>query len=309
VGDKLYYNMTDYSNPGDVSESLLYNDAYVISAPPKKSNMPGIAAYTLPGTAAVDNLVDESIKAELSADMKTLMVVRTTSYKGLQKANSSAEQLKYTPYMFDDYKSYGGNAPTDDMKSKQAEDYMSSVRTIKEDFKKQKVEAVKQSLQAEFQQPVNNIHFEVVTDGRTKKKAVLAIKEGFELTDFVRKAGKKYLVNVTGLMGSQLQIKADERERKNDIDVRFPKSFTWGISLKIPDGYKVEGLNEINRSVDNETGSFIVTAKEENGFVVVNMSKMYKQKNISKDKWKEMLAFIDAAYDSTFKYILLTPKQ
>ena len=59
----------------------------------------------------------------------------------------------------------------------------------------------------------------------------------------------------------------------------------------------------------NETGSFLMDAKEENGEVVIHITKLYKQKNVSREKWNEMLAFIDAAYNSSFNYILLIPKQ
>jgi hypothetical protein len=98
-------------------------------------------------------------------------------------------------------------------------------------------------------------------------------------------------------------------ERKNDIDVRYPRTFTWAISFKIPEGYTVQGLSEISRSVDNETGAFTISASEENGNVQLNISKIYKQKNISRDKWKDMVSFVESAYNATFKYILLTPKQ
>jgi hypothetical protein len=35
--------------------------------------------------------------------------------------------------------------------------------------------------------------------------------------------------------------------------------------FQIPDGYTVQGLNEMNKTVDNETGGFSLAAKEENG--------------------------------------------
>jgi hypothetical protein len=138
---------------------------------------------------------------------------------------------------------------------------------------------------------------------------VLTYKEEFELPDFVRKAGKKYLVNLSGLVGSQLQVKKEERNRKYDIDVRYPRTFTWSIQFKIPAGYKAEGLNELNKTIDNETGAFKLIAKEENGTVVIDIQKVYKLKNFTANKWSDMLAFIDAGYNNTFKYILLTPKQ
>ncbi|HTF31143.1 MAG TPA: hypothetical protein VK625_19945, partial [Flavitalea sp.] len=144
---------------------------------------------------------------------------------------------------------------------------------------------------------------------RTEKTNVLTFSEEFEFPDFVRKAGKKYLVNLTALAGPQLHVKDEERIRQHDIDVRFPKKYSWTIEFKVPAGYKTEGLAELNQTVDNETGGFSIKAKEENGLVKLDIEKVYKARNVSKTKWNEMLAFIDAAYASTFKYILLTPNK
>ena len=309
VGDKLYFNVTDFSNPGEIVETLLDNEAYVIYAPVKKSAAPQIKPFKLPGTTYQDNKADVSIKAQMSADMKNLMVVRTSTYTGLQKAKVIADALKYTPYIFEDYMNFGGNSPTQNLTNKQIDAYQSSVTELKSEFTKQKEEYVKESLQTEFGQPVNYKRFEIVSEGRNLKQNELVTKEGFELTSFVRKAGDKYLVNLAGLIGAQLQIKNEESERKNDIDVRYPRTFTWSINFKIPEGYTAQGLPEMARSVENEAGSFSISAKEEDGSVILNISKIYKRKNISKDKWKDMTDFITAAYNSTFKYILLTPKQ
>jgi hypothetical protein len=309
IGDKLYLNVTDYSNPGDLDETLLDNEAYIIYAPAKKGGQQEIKPFTLPGSVALDNSALYNYTAELTADMKGLRITRTSNLKGIQKAKATANALRYIPYMIDDYKNYGGNNPTDKMKSREVEEYEKSVRTLTEEFKKQKPEYVKEALESEFEQKVENVKYSLVSDGRTQKKNVLTYKEEFELPDFVRKAGKKYLVNLSGLVGSQLQVKKEERNRKYDIDVRYPRTFTWSIQFKIPAGYKAEGLNELNKTIDNETGAFKLIAKEENGTVVIDIQKVYKLKNFTANKWSDMLAFIDAGYNNTFKYILLTPKQ
>ena len=109
-------------------------------------------------------------------------------------------------------------------------------------------------------------------------------------------------------MGPQLQIKKEERDRKLDINVGYARSLSWVINFKIPDGYTVDGIAELNSTVENETGKFSSEAKVENGVVVLKISKVYKQASISKTKWKDMLTFIDAAYNNSFKYILLKPK-
>lgn len=309
VGDKLYFNLTDFSNPGDQLETLLSNEAYIISQPAKKTGVQEIKPFVLPGTTAAENSASYAIAVEMAPDMKTLSIARTSHFKGIQKGKASPAALKFTTYMLNDYVNYGGADPTEKMRSREVEEYTKSAKSLTDEFKKQKPDYVKESLQSEFHQRIKDAKFTLISDGRTQKKSTLSFKEEFELNDYVRRAGKKYLVNLSGLMGSQLQIKKEERTRKYDIDVRFPKTYAWYITFKIPAGYKAEGLTELNKSIDNETGLFTLVAKEENGLIVLDIKKTYKQKEVPAAKWNDMLAFIDAAYNSTFKYILLTPKQ
>ena len=132
VGEKLYFNITDFSNPGDLVESLLNNEAYIVYEPAKKTGKQDIKSFVLPNTTASDNTTDVAVKTELSADMKTLMVIRTTSYQGIQKAHAIENALKFTPYLVDDYKHYGGNAPIENMKSKDIENYNNSIKALKD---------------------------------------------------------------------------------------------------------------------------------------------------------------------------------
>ena len=77
--------------------------------------------------------------------------------------------------------------------------------------------------------------------------------------------------------------------------------------MAIPAGYTVRGLKELNTSVDNAAGKFSCEAKEENGNIIILIAKVYKKKDMPKENWNDMLAFIDAAYNNIFKYILLQP--
>jgi hypothetical protein len=108
-------------------------------------------------------------------------------------------------------------------------------------------------------------------------------------------------------MGGQLQIRKEERTRSFDIDVRYPRKLRWQINLTIPAGYTVEGLEGLKTNVDNEAGAFISTAAVNGNTLTIDIQKIYKQKNISKDKWQLMLDFVDAAYNYSQKLILLKP--
>ena len=40
------------------------------------------------------------------------------------------------------------------------------------------------------------------------------------------------MINLPGLIGSQLQIHKEERTRRYDIDVRYPKTYRWTINFE-----------------------------------------------------------------------------
>ena len=106
-------------------------------------------------------------------------------------------------------------------------------------------------------------------------------------------------------MGGQIQVKPEDRQRKYDIDVRYPHMLTWNINYTIPAGFTVKGLAGLNQSVENETGAFVTTATIEGSVLKLNIKKVYKQTKIKKEDYGKMLEFIDAAYNFSQRKILL----
>jgi hypothetical protein len=308
VGDKIYFNCTDYSNPGDLVESLLGSEAFIIHEPAKKGGSQDIIPYKLPDAGSADNVSNYTIEASVSDDFSTLTVSRITAMKGINKTREISDALKYTPYMLDDYKYYGGNSPTEKMKEFQEAEYFKTVKALKDNFKEAKPDFVKAELEREYGKKVKYKNFALNSDGRSLKNSELNFTEEFELAGMVRKAGKKFLVNVPGLVGSQLQIKKDERERKHDINVGYARTLNWVINFRIPSGYTAEGLQELNTKIDNAVGAFSCSAEEKDGKVVLKISKEYKQAQMPRSSWANMLAFVDAAFNNSYKYILLKPK-
>ena len=290
LNNSYYFNYTDHSNPTDLVENLLGSEAYIIDQPTKQ-NTQNIKPAILPDATFQDNVAEYTIDASLEADMNTLTVSRTNSFTGISKARNIETALKFTPYMLDDYKYYGGSSPTEKMREAQEEEYNKSAKALKEEFKEAKIELVKNDLQGEFHQKVKYKNFTISSDGRSLKANKLIFAEDFELPGMVRKAGKKYLVNIAGLMGSQLQIKKEERVRKYDINVGYARTLNWVINFKVPAGYTVEGVKELKMNVDNETGAYTCDADEQNGKVTLKIKKVYKKANSTKDKWPSMLVF------------------
>lgn len=308
VNGKLYCNATDYSNPNDLVETFQGNEAYIIGEPSKKGEQ-AVTKIVLPTTTIKDNNGTYELTCSLKNDMSTLEVSRKNIFTGISKTNHIYDALKYTVFQLDDYKYYGEEAPTEKMTSRQIDEYYKSLNEYKERLKELKPDYVKVELQGDFGNTVKYSNFSVESDGRYVKKTDLKYTENFELTGMVRKAGKKILINLAGLVGSQLQIKKEERvERKNDINVGYAKSYFWVINFKIPEGYTAEGIKEMAMEVTNESGTYAAVAEEAAGSIIIKIKKIYKQANMPKDKWQDMQKFVDAAYNNSFKYILLKPK-
>ena len=101
----------------------------------------------------------------------------------------------------------------------------------------------------------------------------MIFKEKYILKNLINKAGINYSLNIGLLIGEKFHLEKEDLERHSDINLEFPKSFIYKIRIKIPDGYKVEGLDQINFTVDNEMGSFISLAKEESGYIFIQQEK------------------------------------
>ncbi len=308
VNDKFYFNCTDHSNPDELVESLLGNEAYIIKEPAKKTGVQEIIPVVLPDATVNDNTEHYEITAQFDLATNKMNVIRTATYTGLTKAKEIDNIVKYTAYILDDYKIYNGASPINNLRGKQLDDYYSSVAALKEEFKTAKPELVQSELDKEYRQKVKYVNFKLVSDGRSLKNQKLVATDGFEIFDIAKHAGKKILLNITALTGSQLQITKSERTRTKDIQVGYPRSLSWKITMAVPAGYTVKGLKELNTNIENAAGKFSCEATEENGNISISIVKVYKQKNMPKENWNDMLAFIDAAYNNIFKYILLQPK-
>ena len=88
----------------------------------------------------------------------------------------------------------------------------------------------------------------------------------------------------------------------------YPRTLNWVINFKLPEGYVAQGLNELNTTVENESGAYSCVADQQNGTLILKITKKYKLTEMPKEKWDDVLSFTDAAYRNSLKYILLKPK-
>ncbi|TMI83907.1 MAG: hypothetical protein E6H10_06995 [Bacteroidetes bacterium] len=151
--------------------------------------------------------------------------------------------------------------------------------------------------------------FELLKDGRYGDTAMLQFKEKFTLKKLLSKAGRNYIFEVGKLIGDQIKLEPSELAgRQVDIWIPHARTIENNISISIPAGYSVEGLQDLDMTIDNESGSFISTAKLENDRLLISSKKIYKRNFDKKEAWPNYVAFLESAYKFSQSKIVFKKK-
>lgn len=127
----------------------------------------------------------------------------------------------------------------------------------------------------------------------------------FTLENLTKKAGGNLIVEIGKLIEKQTEVKEDQTKRTRDIYMAFPRSFSHEISFEIPEGYKVEGLENLNKKAENATGGFASSASVLNNVVVIKTKKYYTRSVYDAAEWGQLLPFLKAANEFYTTKILL----
>jgi hypothetical protein len=125
------------------------------------------------------------------------------------------------------------------------------------------------------------------------------------MENFVKKAGNNYIVEVGKLVGTYQ--KTDEKERIRTVDIYMPcaRTLSWNISINIPKGYNVKGVGELNKSLNNNTGSLECIASVDGGAVKIKVTRIYTNNFEKVEAWPKLLELMDAFYNFSTQKILL----
>jgi hypothetical protein len=160
-----------------------------------------------------------------------------------------------------------------------------------------------------FDQPVTDLtDYKVDNLGVRHNNPDFIYSSNFKMSGLIKKAGNNMIVDIGKLQGSPLTLTPGQRKRKLDVYMPFARSLQVQISLQIPDGYTAEGVNELNKKVENETGYFIAEATSDGKVVTVKIRKSYNHSFEPVGNWEKLLAFIDAANEWSNAKILLKKK-
>ena len=76
----------------------------------------------------------------------------------------------------------------------------------------------------------------------------------------------------------------------------------------MPDGYTVDGLQDLNMNIDNPSGTFISTAVANGNKLTISTRKIYKNTFDKKEAWPNYIAFLEPAYKLSQAKVVLKKK-
>jgi hypothetical protein len=271
--------------------------------------------YRTPGPVSTfnDNVDKQEYLVNFNAAMDVIDVERTSSMRGLEKTSKIGVANLDRVYLGKDFERYY-NPPTTKGKKKKDEEVM-DIQSSTGYNDADKDERVKER-QELFEKEVKGLfdldkykEFEMINDGRFGDSATLKYKETFSVKKLMSRAGRNYIFEIGKLIGGQVKLEQTElQNRQTDIWLANARTIENNITVNIPAGYTVEGLEELNMTVDNESGAFQSIAKVEGDKLIVTTRKLYKKNFDKKEAWSNYVAFLEPAYKFSQSKVVLKKK-
>jgi hypothetical protein len=291
----------------DIYPEYAGNTAYKVTDDENGS----VTKITIPAMKGGQNTFNESYIVDFNTDTEKYTVKNTVTEKGFYtmaaRQNIGTLGTRAVFYYFP------CNAQMKKKRSKGKEmtyaEYLTANNTnFKRELKKA-MDLRKDEYQNEFGKDLVYDTLLLNSYGNCSAAPEFSYTEKFSFKKKQRKAGKKILLNLPAIIGSQLHIKDDERQRQYDANVRFPRNLGFTVNFAVPEGFTLEGLKSLETNIDNEAGNFICTTSLANDTATIKILKSYKLLEVPKEKWPLLVAFTDAAYNFTQKLVLLKPKE
>ncbi len=279
---------------GEIHPYFEGNSAYSMTSKSRKFN--SIKKVSLPVTTKDDNTLTRQTTVSFDQGFDKI------SYQSKLIASGHKKDVRdyyVRPYQYldSDFKRYEvrqfyefGSKSTRKENKKRYEAYKNKAK--KEHLKKLK----------EFTEDRNEIkidNYKLVVDnfGRYHDKPNLELTETYTITDgLTKKAGRNILFQAGKLIGKQIHIDKKEMERTEDIYKDYASTTQNIITINIPEGYTVKGLDKFNKSVTNETGSFVSSAKQDGNKIIITVKESYNKIFEPNKNWQKLVDILNTSY-------------
>jgi hypothetical protein len=297
-----------YKVPGEADWDMEGIDMYKL-VPDKKIEKVVLSKTSTPISDATANTAVYKTSVSINADMQGgASVNRNTTISGLIKEHYYPNVIAEGNMLNQELKRYKEETMEEYLKKIHNNDKKKEeerkITVAMADEQKERIETMKTFFSTDFDVSSYD-DFQLQCDGRQVDSAKLMFNDKFKLKDVVHKVGPNYIVDAGKFIGKQYELKEEQRTRTFDIYLGYAGEYDNEVSITIPQGYTVQGLDALNKNITTKTGGFVSTATLSGNTLTIKTRKFYLHNFEPKENWPDMVKFLEAAYDFTQAKILL----
>ncbi len=262
----------------------------------------------IPSTRYTENTRAEKLEVSLVPEAMKLHVKRQSVLRGHYKSDEQQRLVLFEDYYNSERKYFNDDKTLAERLSEQRKtrQLAEEIQAVFDNARKENKNSFIQEANSWFDTEVSDIrNFQVNNLGVRHTSPDFVFSSEFDLNGMVKKAATNYIIDIGKLIGSQLKVEGEMRKRTSDIYQPFARSLQYQISFTIPEGYIAEGVDALNKKVENNTGGFSCEAAVVNHALVLNIKKIYRNAFEPVGEWEKMLAFIDASDEWNNSKILI----
>lgn len=306
-------NRSETSNPGIIYKLQKVNGQKMYHATPTGETTDFYRGRAdVPVSNVSDNSRLEKLGVTVSSNGSQLEVHRQTTLKGHSKTGVQQKLILFEDLCNQERKLLGEDKTIIEELEENRKARKSYASELKAAFDKERIgqkdEFIKEAKEW-FDQPITGL-----TDHKVENLGVrhnnpdFIYSSTFGMEGLVKKAGNNILIDIGKLQGSTLKATPNLPKRRLDIYMPFARSVQSQIILQVPEGYAAEGINDLNRKIENSSGCFIVEASSDGKAVSLTIKKSFNHSFESIGNWDKLVEIIEAASEWTNTKLLLKKK-
>jgi len=316
LGLKVFTNPTIYigsftahSLANELNQSLSGAEV-LISNDLRLENCRTFVKEALPTSQADDNQAETTITFALDPGKKSQKLNTKRNQSGLFRFGEQAQLMDFYDYQNEEVIKYKMDPILQDLTGKRLKETKKLLSEYQESRDRERLKNLKEVNEVQFDFEIDSVHsFNILETGRSSEAPSFEYEYVIETEDLINKAGNNYIVSIGKLIEKQVEIDNEFKEaRKYDIYMNYPRTYKSAISMTVPEGYEVQGLEKLNNSINNETGGFQSTATFSNNTLRLSTVKYYSRAQEPAKNWFELLKFVEAAEDFSDYKVLLKKK-
>jgi hypothetical protein len=265
----------------------------------------------VPNSSAADNAHIEHLQLTPVLSNNKLQVKRKTILRGHYKSDVQKNLVLFEDYYEYERKYFGQEKTLIEQfeDGKRSKKYADELKAAFAEARKNQKKSFEAEAKEWYEQEITDLaNYKIENMGVRHNSSDFIYSSDFNMDGIIKKAGNNYILDIGKIQGSPLKLQENQRNRTLDVYAPFARSLQYQITLAIPEGYTVDGVANLNKKVENETGSFVCDATTDGKQVIIKLNKVYKNAFEPVGNWAKMLAFIDAANEWTNAKLLLKKK-